>query len=155
MALLGLPVGEPPRGVAHRQLRRSRHLAVLPSGHRLARRRRLRLADLVEEVFADFPAESPGRAQSDLAFAAAGLHREVAFEMTAVDHVLDLVAAGLAVALLSPGTVPERPGLATLPLADGPERVEFLAWSDFNPSPAAAAFVALLVPVPDGEAAGV
>lgn len=144
LALLGLPVSEPPRGVAHRELRRSRHLAVLPSGHRLARRKRLRLLDLAEEAFADFPAESPGRAQSDLAFAAVGLQREVAFEMTAVDHVLGLVEAGLAVALLSPGTVPVRPGLRTLPVIDGPERVEYLAWSDFNPSPAATAFLRTL-----------
>lgn len=144
VALLGLPVTEPPPGVAHRELRRSRHLAVLPSAHRLTRRRRLRLADLADEVFADFPADSPGRAQSDLAFAAAGLQRQVAFEVTAVDHVLGLVEAGLAVALLSPGTVPERSGLRTLPVADGPERAEYLAWSDFNPRPAALAFLRTL-----------
>ncbi|TQL51727.1 DNA-binding transcriptional LysR family regulator [Ornithinicoccus hortensis] len=144
IALLGLPVTEPPRGVAHRELRRSRHLAVVPSGHRLGRRRRLRLADLAEEVFADFPAESPGRAQSDLAFTAAGLQRQVAFEMTAVDHILDLVDAGLAVALLPPGTVPDRPGLRTVPVVDGPERIEHLAWSDFNPSPASSAFLRVL-----------
>lgn len=144
VAFLGLPASDPPKGVARRQLRRARLVAVLPAGHRLARRRRLRLADLAEETFADFPAGTPGRAQSDGGFAAAGLHREVAFEAMAVDLVLDLIRAGLAIALLPPGVVPQGEGLVTVAVADGPERVEYLAWSDFNPSPAARAFIEVL-----------
>lgn len=144
VAFLGLPANDPPRGVGNRELRRGRLVAVLPEGHALAKRRRLRLVDLTDEPFADFPAGTPGRAQSDGGFAAAGLRREVAFEAMAVDLMLDLIGAGLAVALLPPGVVPERRGLVTIPVADGPERVEHLAWSDFNPSPAALAFLDVL-----------
>lgn len=144
VAFLGLPANDPPKGVAQRELRRGRLLGVVPTGHRLARRRRLRLTDLADEAFADFPSGSPGRSQSDGGFAAAGLRREVAFEAMAVDLILDLIRAGLAVALLPRGVVPHNDGLVTIPVADGPERVEHLAWSDFNPSPAALAFLRVL-----------
>lgn len=151
VALLGLPADVVPRGVAGRELRRARLVAVLPVEHRLASRSRLRLEDLAEEAFADFPAGTPGRAQSDGGFAAAGLRREVAFEAMAIDLMLDLIGAGLAVALLPPGVVPEGRGLVTVAVTDGPERVEHLAWSDFNPSPAALAFIEVLQEgVPEG-----
>ncbi len=40
----------------------------------------LTLHDLAGATFADFPAGTSGRAQSDAAFASAGLTRDVAFE---------------------------------------------------------------------------
>lgn len=144
VALLGLSASDEPRGVARSELVRGRLVAVVGSTHRLAARKRLRLSDLAGETFADFPAGTPGRAQSDGGFAAAGLRREVAFEAMAVDLMLDLVEAGLAVVLLPDGIAPERPGLVSIPVADGPVRVEYLAWSDFNPSPAALAFLEVL-----------
>src|SRR5699024_12546563 len=60
----------------------------------------LTLADMAEEPFADFPAGSPGRLQSDLAFRAAGLARDVRYEAATPGLIVDVVAAGLAVALL-------------------------------------------------------
>lgn len=144
VAFLGLPSNQPPNGVAHQELKRGRLLAVVAGSHRLAGRRRLRLTDLTDEPFADFPAGSPGRAQSDGGFVAAGVHREVAFEAMSVELMLDLIRAGLAVALLPAGVVPQGSGLVTIPVTDGPERVEYLAWSGFNPSPAARAFLEVL-----------
>lgn len=141
VAVLGLASATPPTGVSTRELATERLVAVLPERHRLASRRRLRLSDLAEETFVDFPAGTPGRAQSDLAFRDAGVQREVAFEATSTDLVLDLIRHGLVIALLSPGVVRSAPGIRTVPLADGPTRIEYLAWSSFNPSPAARAFV--------------
>ncbi|TNM56100.1 LysR family transcriptional regulator [Brevibacterium sediminis] len=140
-AVLGLPEAAVPTGVASQVLARERLVAVLGPGHRFARRKRLRLADLADEAFVDFPADSPGRAQSDRAFDEAGLTRTVAFESMLVDMMLDLVAHDLGIALLAPAVVPEGRGLITVPVVDGPKRVEYLAWSEFNPSPAASAFV--------------
>ncbi|MGR6091460.1 LysR substrate-binding domain-containing protein [Brevibacterium sediminis] len=140
-AVLGLPEAAVPTGVASQVLARERLVAVLGPGHRFARRKRLRLADLTDEVFVDFPADSPGRSQSDRAFAEAGLTRTVAFESMLVDMMLDLIAHDLGIALLAPAVVPEGRGLITVPVVDGPKRVEYLAWSEFNPSPAASAFV--------------
>jgi DNA-binding transcriptional LysR family regulator len=141
VAVLGLSDRTPPTGVNSRVLARERLVAVVSVEHPLAGRRRLRLADLAEEAFVDFPAGSPGRAQSDLAFDAAGLHRDVAFEVASSELMLDLVRQGLVVALLPPAVIPDCEELRTIPVTAGPTRVEYLAWSSFNPSPAARAFL--------------
>lgn len=144
VAVLGLPESMPPQGVQTRQIARERLVAVLSPAHRLAGRRRLRLRDLADEAFVDFPSTSSGRAQSDLAFRAAGLRRDVAFEAMSPQLMLDLVGHDLAVALLAPGVVPADAPVRCVPVTDGPTRIEYLAWSSFNPSPAARAFVAAL-----------
>lgn len=141
VAVLGLPDTMPPTGVESRVLARERLVAVVSAAHPLAGRRRLRLADLADETFVDFPEGTPGRVPSDLAFQAAELRRDVAFEATTTDLILGLVRRGLVVALLSPAVVPAGDGLRTIPVTGGPTRVEYLAWSGFNPSPAARAFL--------------
>ncbi|MGI6878135.1 LysR family transcriptional regulator [Microbacterium sp. gxy059] len=143
VAVLGLAGDVDQAGVASRVLARERLAAVVSAEHRLAPRRRLRLSDLAEEIFVDFPAGTPGRAQSDIAFAAAGVRREVMLEAVDAPTILDLVRADLAVALLPPAVVPEGEGLVAVPVADGPTRTEHLAWSGFNPSPATRAFLAM------------
>ncbi|MFC7713418.1 LysR substrate-binding domain-containing protein [Nonomuraea recticatena] len=50
-------------------------MAVVPAGHRLAGEVAVDLRRLAQEVFVDFPEGTAGRAQSDEAFAAAGLTR--------------------------------------------------------------------------------
>lgn len=141
VAVLGLAESRTPTGVATHELLRERLVAVVSAEHRLAGRRRLRLRDLAEETFVDFPATSPGRAQSDLAFEAAGITRDVAFETMSIDLLLGLVRQGLAVSLLSPGVVPASRDLRLIDVTDGPSRVQYLAWSRFNPSPATLAFL--------------
>lgn len=141
VAVLGLPDATPPRGVASRALARERLVAVVPIEHPLAGRRRLRLDDLADETFVDFPSGTPGRAQADLAFQAAGIHREVTFEAMSTDLILDLVRHNLVIALLSPSLVPDNDKLRAIPITGGPTRIEYLAWSDFNPSAAAQAFI--------------
>lgn len=141
VAVLGLPGALSRKGVGARVLASERHSAVVSAGHPLAGRRSLRLADLADEVFVDFPEGTAGRAQSDLAFREAGFGRDVAFEVTSTGLMLGLIENGLAVALLSPGVMPEGGDLRAVTVLDGPRRVEYLAWSDFNPSPAAQAFL--------------
>lgn len=146
VAVLGLREGVQPRGVEFRELARQRLVAVVPEDHSLAGRGEVSLRNLADEAFADFPRTSPGRAQSDHAFAAAGLEREVAYEVTSAELMLSLVAQGLAVALLAEEIAVRNPAVRTVPVADGPVRVEHLAWSAFNPSPATRAFLAMLAP---------
>lgn len=141
VAVLGLSDAVTPEKVAVRELAREGLVVVLTDGHHLARRHRLRLKDLDGEVFVDFPRGTPGRAQSDLGFAAAGLRRDVALEAVSTEMILDLVRHGLAMALLPPAVVPDEPGFRAILVTDGPVRVEYLAWSRFNPSPAATAFL--------------
>ena len=147
VGFLGLTEGVTPRGVQTRELSQERLVAVLSEGHRLAGRRRLRLKDLADEPFVDFPEGSSGREQSDLAFDRAGLRREVSLEVNTADLLTGLVRQGLGVALVAPSVAREAPGCVCIPVSDGPVRVEYLAWDSFNPSPVAQVFVdSILMP---------
>lgn len=145
VALLGLREGVVPLGVTARELLRERLVVALPGSHRLSDRVTLTLGDLEDEVFADFPAGTSGRSQSDAAFASAGLARDVAFEADSAELILGLVSTGLAVALVAPG-VAARGGVevVTRDLADGPTRVEYIAWDERAPRRVAAAFLRTL-----------
>ncbi|UNZ21575.1 LysR family transcriptional regulator [Streptomyces sp. 891-h] len=148
IAFLGLPENERPTGVEALVLDRDAHVLVVAAGHRLAGASRVTLHDVAEETFVDFRDGSPGRAQSDQAFAAAGLVRDVAYEAGVAELITQLVARGLGVALLPSAFVQPLaaadPQLALVPVADGPRRVEYLAWSSFNPSPATRALLDVL-----------
>ncbi len=145
VGLLGLRADATPEGVATRELARARLVAGVRPDHRLANGSGVRLADLVAETFADFPAGTSGRAQSDGAFAAAGLSRDVAFEADSAELLLGLVAAGLAVTLLAPGVVDRSSAdVLAVEVVDGPERVEYAAWDRQAPRSIARAFLALL-----------
>ncbi|MFB7476257.1 LysR family transcriptional regulator [Kitasatospora sp. NPDC056184] len=145
VALIGIPVTARPRGVMARELARERLVAVVAPDHPLAGAAPVDLRRLASEVFVDLPAKTAGRAQSDLAFAAAGLTREVAFEVTNADYLARLVGAGLGVALLPPSYVAGlATGLVTVEVTDAPSRAEYVIWCRERPHPAAAAFLALL-----------
>jgi DNA-binding transcriptional LysR family regulator len=144
LAALGLPESDRPRGVHVHEMAHDRHVAVVPTGHPLAGRPAVELAELAGETFVDFDAHTPGRAQSDRAFAAAGLVRDVAFEVTTAELMARIVREGLAVGLLPSAFAADGDGLVTIPVTDGPGRVELLVWSDFNPSPATTAFLHVL-----------
>ncbi len=141
IAVLGLSEAPPPSGLQTRELARERLVIVVGRQHPLAARSALTLADLAQETFADFPAGSPGRAQSDEAFAAIGVTRQVAFEAMTPDQIIELVAAGLAIAFLPAAAVGSHKAVTTTAVTDGPMRVQYLAWRGFNPSPAATAFL--------------
>ncbi|MGW7093304.1 LysR family transcriptional regulator [Streptomyces sp. NPDC054874] len=144
VAFLGIPVTARPRGVQARELARERLIAVVSQDHPLAGESSVDLRRLSSEVFVDLPAKTAGRAQSDLAFAAAGLTREVAFEVTNADYLARLVAAGLGVALLPPAYVAGLAGVTTIEVTDAPARVEYVIWGRESRTPAAAAFLELL-----------
>ncbi|WP_211354205.1 LysR family transcriptional regulator [Stackebrandtia albiflava] len=144
VAFLGLPTTARPEGVATRELARDRLVAVVAPGHPLAGETVVDLRRLSREVFVDLPAGTAGRAQSDLAFAAAGLRRDVAFEVSSADFIARLVVEDLGVALLPSGYVPRLTGVVTVEVADAPARMEHVVWSRIGASPAAQAFLALL-----------
>lgn len=144
IAVLGMPDTMPVKSVRSRVLARERLVAVVSTGHALARRRRIRIAELANETFVDFPKGTPGCLPSDLAFQAAGMRRDVPFEATSTELILGLVEHNLVIALLSPKTIPPSATLRSIPVTGGPTRVEYLAWSSFNVSPAARAFLEIL-----------
>lgn len=149
VAFLGLPPGARPKGVRGRELARGDLVAVVTPGHPLAGEERVTLSRLAGEPFVDFPAGTAGRSQSDEAFAAAGIAREVAFEVSTPDFMARLIRLGLGIGMLPEAFVPQLPDLPVVRLSDAPARMEHLIWSRHQPSPAALAFLSALgVPVP-------
>lgn len=141
VAFLGLPAEASVTGVRSHVLATGRHVAVLAPGHRLATAARLGLERLAQEVFVDFPAGTAGRAQTDRAFEAAGLSREVAFEVTDPHVMAALIREGLGVGLLPSAFVPVLTGLVAVPVSDAPSRTEHVIWNLLGTSPATAALL--------------
>ncbi len=150
VAFLGLPTTARPHGVAAHELARDRLVAVVAPHHPLADHPTVDLRTLSSEVFVDLPAGTAGRIQSDQAFSAAGLDRDVAFEVTTADYIARLVRPGLAVAMLPSAYAPQLDGVVTIEVADAPARVEYVIWSRVGRTPAATAFLAVLgITAPD------
>lgn len=143
-AFLGLPTTARPEGVNARELARDRLVAVVAPDHPLAAESAVSLRRLSTEVFVDLPAKTAGRIQSDQAFAAAGLSRDVAFEVTNAYLTSRLVEQGLAVAMLPSAYAPQLTGVTIIQVTDAPTRVEHVIWSRAELTPAAKAFLALL-----------
>ncbi|HWD82806.1 MAG TPA: LysR family transcriptional regulator [Kribbella sp.] len=144
VAFLGLPTSIRPRGVEARELARDRLVAVVPPDHALAGQPTVTLKRLASEPFADLPPRTAGRLQSDQAFEAAGLVRDVAFEVSTAELMARLVSERLAVALFASTYAPQLNGVATVEIEDAPGRVEYVVWSAAGRSPAATAFLTLL-----------
>ncbi|MEU6104060.1 LysR family transcriptional regulator [Streptomyces flaveolus] len=143
-AFLGVQPGFRLEGVHDEELAHDRHVAVVAPDHPLAAEDEVDLHRLAGEVFVDFAEGSAARAQSDQAFAAAGLRREVTFEVSGVELMVRMVRHGLGIALLPAAFTTELHGLRCVAIADGPVRVERLVWRRVTPSPAASAFLSLL-----------
>ncbi len=144
VAFLGIPVNARPKGVRGRELARGDLVAVVALGHPLADEDDVDLLRLSAEPFVDFPAGTAARAQSDEAFVAAGVRREVAFEVTTVNFMAGLIRQGLGIGMLPAAFVPELRDLSILQVRDAPARMEYLIWSRFPLSPATAAFLSAL-----------
>jgi DNA-binding transcriptional LysR family regulator len=152
VAFLGLPTTAHPQGVESRELARDRLIAVLAPDHPLAGEPAVDLRRLSSEVFVDLPAGTAGRAESDEAFAAAGLTREVAFEVTTAFLIARLVEQGLGIAMLPSTYAPQLTGVTTVEVTDAPVRVEHVIWSRDGRTPAATAFLDVLgIPAETGR----
>ncbi|WP_371497449.1 LysR family transcriptional regulator [Kitasatospora sp. NBC_00374] len=116
------------------------HLAV-PADHRLAGRRRIRLAEVAQEPFVAVEEGYGLRMITDGFCAEAGFAPRIAFEGEEAETLRGLVAAGLGVALLPPALV-ARPGVVELEVtAPRTRRAIGLAWVAGRPlTPPVAAF---------------
>ncbi|MFI6699602.1 LysR family transcriptional regulator [Streptomyces sp. NPDC050509] len=139
------PIPDAPDLVA-RRLDEQRLRLVIPDDHRLAGRRRVRLAEAADETFVTLePGYGLRRITDDLC-AAAGFRPRVAFEGEEAETLRGLVAAGLGVALLPPPAV-ARPGVVELTVT-APRAVREIgvAWLDGHPdTPPVAAFKRFLL----------
>ncbi|MFJ9423853.1 LysR substrate-binding domain-containing protein [Streptomyces sp. NPDC101249] len=139
------PVPDAPDLVT-RRLDEQRLRLVVPADHRLAGRRRIRLAEAADETFVTLEPGYGLRSITDAACQEAGFRPRVAFEGEEAETLRGLVAAGLGVALLPPPVFP-RPGVVELTVtAPRAVREIGLAWLDGHPdTPPVAAFKRFLL----------
>lgn len=142
LALLSLP-GEPPAGVEVRQLEEEPMVLICAPGHWLAGSPEVSVSVLAEEAFVDFPVGWGTRAITDRAFAAAGVERQVAFEVASYGTAASLVGNGLGIAFVPASAAAEMPEVAQVPV-DSPAmtwRVQVATAASHRPSAAARAFL--------------
>jgi DNA-binding transcriptional LysR family regulator len=132
---LTAPVPDAPDLVA-RRLDEQRLYLVVPEDHRLAARKRVRLAEAASELFVTLEPGYGMRGITDALCAEAGFAPRIAFEGEEAETLRGLVAAGLGVALLPPPAVP-RPGVVELTVtAPRAARELGVAWLDGHPDTA-------------------
>jgi len=120
LALLSLP-GEAPAGLAVRPLAQEPLALICAAKHPLASVESVPLETLAEEAFIDFPVGWGTRAVVDRAFAAAGIDRQVSFEVADYATAAGLVGNGLGVAFVptSAAASPGQAGIARVRRAAG------------------------------------
>ena len=142
LALLSLP-GEPPAGVAVRQLEEEPMVLICAPGHGLADSPGVAVGLLGDETFVDFPVGWGTRAITDRAFAAAGVERQVAFEVANYGTAASLVGNGLGIAFVPVSAAAEMPEVVQVTV-DSPAmtwRVQVATAASHRPSAAARAFL--------------
>ncbi|HEX3780466.1 MAG TPA: LysR family transcriptional regulator [Pseudonocardiaceae bacterium] len=123
------------------ELDRQELVVTVPSGHRLAGRGRIRIAELAKEQFVGMKAGFGLRQLTDELCAAAGFTPRHAFEGEEVDTVRGLVAAGLGVAILPSAEWVLPPNVVELSLRPKAGRGIGLAWITDRPlTPAVLSF---------------
>jgi len=125
------------------------------SGHRLTRHKRVGVKLLSGEPFVADPGDTASHEAVSQLFASFGATYEVAFRVADVPSMLDLVASGLAIALLPKTAVESWPGIAYVPLAGtSPSCDVGVVVADRPHSAAVRAFLELLGTTPGSGAHG-
>jgi DNA-binding transcriptional LysR family regulator len=107
--------------VAAQMLHRQDGLCILPAGHRLAKRRRIRAGDLDGETFISLAATDLARAQIDAAFSPD--RRRMTLETPYASTICTMVSMGLGVSVVNPMVlrVLPLPNLVARPFAPAVE----------------------------------
>jgi DNA-binding transcriptional LysR family regulator len=127
---LWLPTGAEDE-IEVRTLRTERKYVALPAGHRLARRRALQMADLLDEPFVALPTEAGPLRDHWLALDDRGGHPPViGAEAATADEAFEAVANGHGVVFLAEGNVSvyARPGLVYRPVVGVRPSEIAIAW---------------------------
>jgi DNA-binding transcriptional LysR family regulator len=93
--------------VAHRKMPSLPYVAVVPEGHRLARRRVLRPRDFAGESFIRLGPTTPSRFRIDDVFSRHGVERAIRVETPLSEIACALVASGAGISIVDPFTAHE------------------------------------------------
>jgi len=130
--------------VAHRKLPAVPYVAVVPAGHRLARRRVLRPADFAGEPFIRLGPTTPSRFRVDDVFSRHGVERAIRVETPLSEIACALVASGVGVSIVDPFTAREYSTHGVVTRAFEP-RLQFQVTALYpahrSPSPVAREFI--------------
>jgi DNA-binding transcriptional LysR family regulator len=122
--------------------------AVVPVGHKLAKRRSVELAELTRYPVVALPTESRTRRTIDAAAVTSGLHLQQLVMANQIGTLLALVRAGVGIAIVPNGVTqgPVMEGLKFIPLSEPRliRRLGIIMLRDREPTPAAAGFMGLL-----------
>jgi len=142
---LALTSPRPPGPHGWLPLQRQRLVLVVPSGHRLASRRQVRLDEVTKEDFVTVPRGLGFRSLIDELLEAEAIRPRISFESADLATIEGLVGAGLGLAIL-PEQLSGASGTTGIALAAaGAERVIGLTWRTDRPqSPAAVRFLKFL-----------
>ncbi|NIH79894.1 LysR family transcriptional regulator [Amycolatopsis viridis] len=141
LALASLP-GRVPAGLAQEVVAQENLVLLAAPGHPVAGRAAVRLADLADESFVDFPVGWGNRTVVDRAFAEAGLSRQVALEVSDYDTARALIAQGLGVGFVPEGAAGRLAEVVAVALAEPLRWSVSVVHSAVRPlSPAAAALL--------------
>lgn len=143
--LLGVALMRSPvPGMRATVVREDRLLVVVPSSHRLAQRRAVRMADLRDEPFVLFPRETAPEFHDQVqgTFARSGYVANVVAQATEWATVASMVAAGMGITI-APASVTTMPraGTSSVQLRDVDVRVPLLAVCRDEDAPLVRAFV--------------
>jgi DNA-binding transcriptional LysR family regulator len=138
LALVGIGRGAP-AGVTLVRLAREPMQLACSTAHPLARRHSVELDALVDEPFAELPQGWGTRVVTDAAFAAAGLRRNVVYEINDTASIPDFVRHGLAVAIMPPSFAEDATGIAFTPIRHHAPVFETSLAAPANRRPSAAA----------------
>lgn len=146
LAIVDLPLGPQGDRVRARAIGAESLQLAVAADDPLAHRSRVRLIDLAEREFVEYRPDSSLRLSIERACQAVGLQRRMVCEVDALVDLVDLVALGVGVSLLPPAAISNARGrvigLATDPPI--PRELMLVTPRERGPTPAAAAFLALL-----------
>jgi DNA-binding transcriptional LysR family regulator len=138
LALVSLP-GRTPAGLTLRALAQEPLVLICAPGHPLAADGEITLESLANETFVDVPVGWGSRTIVDRAFAAAGLVRQVSFEVSEFGTAAGLVRNGLGVAFVPTSAIPAIEGVVSLRIASVPLDWQVLVATSATRRPSAAA----------------
>lgn len=135
--VLTAPLPDRDPGLATRALAKQPLVAVVPKGHPLAGRKRVRLTELARSEFVSLKPGFGLRRIVDALLADAGCTPRVSFEGEEADTLRGMVAARLGVAVLPESEPLPNPGTVEIPLSPAAHREIGLVWSTERPLPPA------------------